>query len=40
MDVSPATSTNMKRKADEMESNQPEELCAAKVQKIEFLKGK
>lgn len=34
-ETSPVISTNQKRKADEMESNQPNELRTIKVQKTE-----
>lgn len=40
MAVSPVTLTNSKRKADEMESSQPEELRAVKVQKTESVERK
>lgn len=38
--MSPITSTNKKRKADELESNQPDGLRPAKVRKIESMQRK
>lgn len=40
METSPVISTNQKRKADEMESNQPNELRTIKVQKTESMARK
>lgn len=39
-ETSPVISTNQKRKADEMESNQPNELRTIKVQKTESMARK
>lgn len=40
MEVSPIALTNIKRKADEMDSNQPEELQTVKIQKTESVESK
>lgn len=40
MEINAVISTNQKRKADQMESNQPEELRAIKIQKTESVERK